>query len=210
MTEHLTMNTIIHAAFRRDMKRFDDALSVFTPGDQARASDLGRAWDNFAYQLHHHHDDEETIFWPAFAKVGVDPKLVEELEGEHDRMSAALVGAEGAMKAFTADPSPAGLDTARGAIAELQVVLDEHLKHEERDLEPWSATQMKKPELKAAQGAVRKAHKGGAGTFAAWLQDGASSDDIAALKHEIPGPVLAVMTRFPGRRYRKNIAPIWK
>ncbi len=62
MTEHLTMNTVIHAAFRRDMKRFGEALSAFTPGDTSRASDLGRAWDNFAYQLHHHHIDEETIF----------------------------------------------------------------------------------------------------------------------------------------------------
>ncbi|MDR7085990.1 hypothetical protein J2X11_000829 [Aeromicrobium panaciterrae] len=210
MTEHLTMNTIIHAAFRRDMKRFGDALAAFAPGDQKRASDLGRAWDNFAYQLHHHHDDEETIFWPAFEKVGVDPKLVEELEGEHDRMSAALVGAEGAMKVFTTDPSQTSLDSARGAIAELQVVLDEHLKHEERDLEPWSATQMKKPELKAAQAAVRKAHKGGAGTFASWLLDGADADATAALKREFPAPVLVVLTRGPGRRYRKEIAPIWK
>jgi hypothetical protein len=210
MTHHLTMNTIIHAALRRDMKRFGDALAAFAPGDQARATDLGRAFDNFSHQLHHHHDDEETIFWPAFEKLGVDPKLVEELDGEHDRMSAALVGAEGAMRVFTTDPSQTSLDAAKGAIAQLQVVLEEHLKHEERDLEPWSATPMKKPELKAAQVAVRKAHKGGAGTFAAWLQDGASPDDVAALKREIPAPVLAVMTRIPGRHYRKEIAPIWK
>ena len=103
MTKHLTMNTVIHAAFRRDMKRFHEALAAFTPGDTARAAELGRAWGNFAHQLHQHHDDEETIFWPAFTQLGVDPALVEELDGEHDRMGAALVGAEGAMTVFTAD-----------------------------------------------------------------------------------------------------------
>lgn len=210
MTEHLTMNTVIHAAFRRDMKRFGDALAAFTPGSRDRANDLGRAWDNFAFQLHHHHDDEETIFWPAFVALGVDKKLVEVLDGEHERMSAALVGAEGAMKTFTADPSQANLEAASVAIAELNQVLDEHLTHEERDLEPWSATQMKKPELKKAQAAVRKAHKGGAGTFAAWLLDGADADAVAGLKREIPSPVLAVLTRGPGRSYRKEIATVWR
>ena len=210
MTEHLTMNTIIHAAFRRDMKRFDAALAVFSPGDKSRAAELSRAWGNFAFQLHHHHDDEETIFWPAFTQLGVDPKLVEELDGEHDRMSAALVGAEGAMKAFTADPSQTNLDSARSAIAELQTVLDLHLTPEERDLEPWSAAHHKTPEIKKAQADVRKAHKGGTGTFAAWLLDGAEPDDVAGLKREIPAPVLAVLTRGPGRRYRKEIASVWK
>ncbi len=210
MTKHLTMNTVIHAAFRRDMKRFHEALAAFTPGDTARAAELGRAWGNFAHQLHQHHDDEETIFWPAFTQLGVDPALVEELDGEHDRMGAALVGAEGAMKVFIADPSTTNLDTSRAAIDELQVTLDDHLTHEERDLEPWSASQMKSPELKAAQAAVRKAHKGGAGTFVAWLQDGATPDDIVGLKHEIPGPVLAVLTNIPGRRYKKEIASVWK
>ena len=43
MTKHLTMNTIIHAAFRRDMKRFDAALAVFSPGDKTmRKQSSGR------------------------------------------------------------------------------------------------------------------------------------------------------------------------
>lgn len=209
MTQHLTMNTIIHAAFRRDLKRFDRALSSFTLGDTARAADLGRAFDNFAHQLHHHHDDEETIFWPAFVALGVDPKLLEELDGEHDRMGAALVGAEGAMKAFSSDPSPANLDAMRAAITELQGALDAHLVHEERDLEPWAAERKKSAEIKKAEVAVRKAHKGGTGTFMAWLQDGAAPDDLAALKREVPAVVLAVVTKIGGRRYRTQIAPIW-
>ncbi len=125
-------------------------------------------------------------------------------------MGAALVGAEGAMKVFTKDPTQSSLDAARAAIAELQVVLDEHLTHEERDLEPWTATQMKAPELKKAQTTVRHANKGNAGTFVAWLLDGADADAVAGLKREIPALVLVVLTRGPGRRYRKQIASVWK
>ena len=64
MTEHQTMNTIIHAAFRRDLARFDSALATF-PDTQDRADQLWTAWENYAHQLHQHHDDEETIFCPA-------------------------------------------------------------------------------------------------------------------------------------------------
>lgn len=47
-TEHRTMNTIVHAAFRRDLARFDAALAAFPDGDQRRADELGRAWDLYA------------------------------------------------------------------------------------------------------------------------------------------------------------------
>ena len=34
MTEHKTMNTVIHAAFRRDLARFGDALGSFPAGSR--------------------------------------------------------------------------------------------------------------------------------------------------------------------------------
>jgi hypothetical protein len=56
---------------------------------------------------------------------------------------------------------------------------------------------------------VRKAYKGQSGTFVAWLLDGASPEDVAGLKREIPAPVVTVLNALPGRRYRKNIATVW-
>ena len=44
MTEHRTMNTIIHAAIRRDAARFDAALATLPDGSQQRAEELSRAW----------------------------------------------------------------------------------------------------------------------------------------------------------------------
>jgi NAD(P)-dependent dehydrogenase (short-subunit alcohol dehydrogenase family) len=209
MAEHKTMNTIIHAAFRRDLTRLDAALSAFPAGSGQRAGQLRAAWDNLAVQLHHHHQDEETIFWPTLKKLGADEAMIGDLGGEHARMLAALDDASASMATFTADPSAANAAAACVAIAELNRVIDIHLVHEERDLEPFMVTQLATPEMKAAQGAVRKAHKGGAGTFFAWLMDTDDRDVKTALRHEIPLPVLFVIGRIGGRSYNRTIAPSW-
>jgi hypothetical protein len=44
----------------------------------------------------------------------------------------------------------------------------------------------------------------------AWLQDGGSPDAQAALRATIPPPLLFVLGRVFGRRYHKEIAPIWR
>ena len=209
MTEDNSMNVIIHAAFRRDLDRFGEALAAFPAGSRPRADQLAAAWDNFAGQLHHHHQDEETIFFPAFRELGVDEALIADLDTEHGAMSAALDKASESMQALHADPSENNATSAREAMATLNDVVTGHLAHEERDLEPFAAQHKSTPQLKQAQVAVRKAHKGGVGTFMAWLQDGAAPATKAALRKEIPAPVLFVLTRFGGRDYRRRIATVW-
>jgi hypothetical protein len=209
MTEHKTMNTIIHAALRRDLARFDAALAAFPAGSRQRADHLRAAWDNLAAQLHDHHQDEETIFWPALEKLGADESMIGDLGGEHARMLAALDDASASMATFTTDPSAANAAAARTAIAELNGVVDTHLVHEERDLEPFMVSKLSAPEMKAAQAAVRKAHKGGAGTFFAWLMDTEDPDVASGLRHEIPPPVLFVLGRIGGRGYNRRIASVW-
>jgi len=209
MTEHLTMNTVIHAAFRRDLARFDSALATFPDGSQERADQLVAAWENYSHQLHHHHQDEETIFWPAFRELGADESLTSDLGGEHARMLAALDHADVVVRRLPGDPSALRAADARAAVAQLGEVLTDHLAHEEADLEPWAAGVMDTPQMKAARVAVRKAHQGESGTFVAWLMDGAAAEDVAGLKREIPPPVVAVLNAIPGRHYRKNIASVW-
>jgi hypothetical protein len=48
-----------------------------------------------------------------------------------------------------------------------------------------------------------------AGNFFAWVQDGATAEERAALRESVPGPVLAILGGLFGRRYRKEIAPVW-
>lgn len=209
VTAHATMNTIIHAAFRRDLARFRDALTRFPAGSRPRADQLATAWANFAGQLHHHHQDEETIFFPAFRELGADQTLIGDLDGEHAVMSAALDAATRSMDTLHADPSAGNAAAARDAMAELATAMGTHLDHEERDLEPFAAQHHATPQLKQAQTDVRKAHKGATGTFMAWLLDGADPATAAALRTEIPRPVLFVLSRVGGRRYQREIAPTW-
>ncbi len=209
MTEHQTMNTVIHAAVRRDLRRFDQALAQFPAGSQPRADQLLTAWRNFDLQLHHHHTDEETIFWPAARSLGADEAMLAGLEGEHADMLTALDAAGEAMQALNATPTADEAAAARTAVAHLNGVVGDHLTHEERDLEPLLVAQRESPPLKAAVKSVRKAHKGNAGTFFAWLLDGAAAEDVRGLRQQIPAPVLFVISRLAGRHYLRTVAPAW-
>ena len=53
MTEHLTLNIVIHAAVRRDVARFQQALTAFPIGSRERAAQLEMAWQNLDHQLYH-------------------------------------------------------------------------------------------------------------------------------------------------------------
>ena len=125
-------------------------------------------------------------------------------------MAAALDAATTAMTALHQSPSADNASAARESMAAFGTIMTDHLDHEERDLEPFTAANFKgTPQAKAAQAAVRKSMKGQAGTFFAWLSDGAGPGERAALTKEIPAPVLFVIKGVGGRDYRRRIAAVW-
>jgi hemerythrin-like domain-containing protein len=211
MTEHRTMNTIIHAAVRRDLDRFTTALQSFPDGSAQRASELMTAWRNFHKQLDDHHHGEETIFWPALREVGADESLVGDLGGEHEKMMTELGRTDVAMGALVADPSADKARQALDTFSELRAAVESHFDHEERELEPFMASNMGTEPMKRAMKQVRHAHPPREqGVFMAWLQDGADADARAALSKSIPPPVLFVFSRVFGRSYSREIAPVWR
>ncbi|MFL6155857.1 MAG: hemerythrin domain-containing protein [Marmoricola sp.] len=210
MIEHKTLNTVVHNAFRRTLDRFDQALVAFPAGSQQRADELARAWDFFAHEVHDHHHYEEEFFWPALEQTDADLSSVAELDSEHDAMRDALESASTLMAQLHAEPTAPHAAAARNGVDTLRAVLVGHLEHEERDLEPISAHYADSKPMKAALGQVKKAHLTKMGNFVEWLQDGATEADKAGLRREIPGPVVAVFGTLAGRRYRKDIAPVWR
>jgi hypothetical protein len=48
-----------------------------------------------------------------------------------------------------------------------------------------------------------------AGIFFAWMQDGATAEERSALAANVPRPVVVVIGGIFGRRYRKDVAPVW-
>ncbi|MFL6155956.1 MAG: hemerythrin domain-containing protein [Marmoricola sp.] len=209
MTEHLTLNTVFHAAFRRTIARFDAALGDPAAATQARADQLKVAWDFFDEELHHHHSYEELYFWPALQQTDADLSAVAELDQEHEAMRQALAGATTAMHELQAGPSAASAAAARSAVQNLGRVLLDHLAHEERDLEPISASYAETAPLKKATAAVKKAHFKYMGNTIEWMRDGADASDIAGMKKELPPPVVFLFSKLGGRRYRRVIAPTW-
>lgn len=210
MTEHLTLNTVVHAAFRRTLARFDHALDAFPAGDQKRADQLQVAWIFFDSELHHHHGYEEEYFWPALQQTDADLSAVAELDSEHDAMRAALDLATAAMSTMRAQPTAENAVAARTEVHHLSTVLLDHLDHEERDLEPISAAYQESPPMKKALAKVKKAHLKSMGNFVEWLQDGAEESDLVGMRKELPPPVIFLFGKIAGRRYRRNIAPVWR
>lgn len=206
----MSMNKAIHAAFRRDLDRFASALADFDAGDRDRARSLHRAWENFEDQLTHHHHGEHEIAWPALASIGVDRDLLAAMDGEHDVMADALAEAGATLAALAASASGEDADAAGAAVARLRDVTVAHLDHEEAELEEVYLAHRETPEMKAMGKAFARVSPARGGRFFAWILDGASPDERAAVTSEVPGPVLAALTTVFGRGYRKNIAPVWR
>jgi len=205
-----SMNTVIHAAFRRDLHRLETALTRFPAGSQSRADELHRAWCHYAAQLHQHHEGEEEVFFPALARVEDVTALLADLEGEHAAMLAALSAADSAIGALHTDPTADRAETARAALADFAEVLEAHLAHEERDFEPLAERHAATPEMRAAEHQIRERHRKDSGAFFAWLLDGASPEEAAALRRLVPPPALRAMTMLGGRTYTATVAEVWR
>jgi hypothetical protein len=206
----MSMNRAIHAAFRRDLGRFVDALGTFPVGDRQRAEQLATAWANLDAQLVRHHEGEHEIAWPALEAVGVSHELLTQMDAEHDTMAAALTETRGAIAALRRTASAEDAAAALTAMTELQRVTVQHLDHEESEIEPVYLEKKDTAEIKAMGRQFAKVGPTEGGTFFAWVLDGAGPEESAAITGSVPKPVLTVITGIFGRNYRKSVAPVWR
>jgi hemerythrin-like domain-containing protein len=205
----MSMNQVIHGAVRRDLDRFVTALELFSEGDQGRANELSTAWVNFDDQLTYHHEGEHETVWPALQKVGVSSDLLTTMDTEHETMGQALADTRAAMVELVRAPARQQADNARVAFEQLRSVTTAHLDHEEAALEQVYLDNKDHPAIKAMAKTLAKVSPARGGRFFAWLLDGASPDQRAALSDTVPSPVLKVITGIFGRGYKKNVASVW-
>ena len=205
----MSMNKVIHGAFRRDLDRFVGALASFRSGDSTRAQQLGRAWDNFDRQLTDHHEGEHEIAWPALEAVGVSHETITQMDAEHDVMAAALTQTRTAMAALEAVPGHAESGKALAAMEHLRDVTVLHLDHEEQELEAVYLENVESPAIKEMGKKFARVSPAKGGVFFAWLLDGATPQERSAITENIPAPVLKIITALFGRSYRKQVAPVW-
>jgi Hemerythrin HHE cation binding domain len=210
MTAPVTMNALIHRAVRRDLGRLAAALDPWRDGDRARARDLERAFANLRRELTHHHEGEDAHVWPYLAGTGVGAELLGEMESEHAAMATALAETGTALGTLAGTGATADAAAARASVARTRAVVDAHLDHEEAELEPLLHGHEGTAEWKAVTAKLRHRSPGDAGSFFAWLTDGISGADRAALRATVPAPVVVVLSRVFGRRYTRQIAPVWR
>ena len=211
-TPTMSMNKVIHLALRRDLRRFSTALERFpSGGDKIRAAALHRAWQNFDAQLTEHHQGEHEVAWPALKAIGVPETSITAFDAEHETMAAALKSAGAAMDKLASSGAATDAQAAATAMAALEQSTTSHLDHEEREVEPLLLSKHDDPAVKAmGKQFSRRASLPVAGVFFAWMEDGASAEEKAALRQSVPGPVLAIIGGLFGRSYRKEVAPVWR
>jgi hemerythrin-like domain-containing protein len=210
MSSTMSMNLIIHAAIRRDIKRFGAALDNFPAGSSERAGQLANAWKFLGSELRYHHHSEDELFFPAFAAVGASKDLLAEMDAEHHRLADAVGGCDTAFAALATSPSETNAAAARAAIGTLSGTVEAHFSHEERDLEPVLTANLDAPPVKEAVKKVQRSRNPVAGgQFMAWLADGAGEPEKTALAETIPGPVRYIFGNVVGRGYNR-VAATWK
>jgi hemerythrin-like domain-containing protein len=206
----MTMNRFIHAAVRRDFERLVLALDRVTDGDLDRAKGLGRAYANLRNELTRHHEGEDQWVWPMLAKVGVDAELLATMESEHQSMSESLAETGAAMDGFAASGSAADAKTAHESLVHTRSVVEQHLTHEEDELEPVVIPLFETPEWKAVEKKLSRQPPSVAGPFFAWITDGMTDEGRTFLRSEVPAPVTFILGRVFGRRYNRDVAPVWQ
>jgi hemerythrin-like domain-containing protein len=206
----MSVNQVIHAAVRRDVGRTEHALRSLRDGDRPRARQVQRAWENLVNELTHHHESEDALIWPFLLSHGVDAGLMRAMEDEHVAMKQALSEVSRAIDTVVADPTQERARAAADVVARSRKVVDAHLEHEERAVEPLLAGHEDDPEWKAVAKRLRPQRISDTGHALAWMQDGAGERERAGLRQTIPAPVLAVITTVFGRRYRREVAPTWR
>jgi len=143
--------------------------------------------------------------------VGVATDVIAALDAEHDAMAAALAETGPAMDALARTGGADEAQAALGAFRHLREVAVAHLDHEEAEIEDLYLSKRDTPEMKAMGRAFsRDQSPAQAGRFLAWLLDGATPQERAAITTEIPGPVVTVISGLFGRSYRKEVAPVWR
>lgn len=206
----MTMNRVIHNAVRRDLGRLTSALASAPDGDPGRARDLQRAYANLHAQLTHHHESEDEHVFPTLRRLGVDTGLIDDMDGEHQAMASALDRTSTLLQQYAGTGSAADAAAARESVEETHAVVEQHLAHEETELEPLMGPHIQTEEWKQAEKALRKQPPVTAGRFFAWLTDGMDPESRAFLRSTVPPPVVAVLSKVFGRQYHREIAPVWR
>jgi hypothetical protein len=125
-------------------------------------------------------------------------------------LSPLIASSSAAFHCGVSTPTAAAGGAAADEVARARVVIEGHLAHEEGDVEAVMAGLEDDPEWKAAAAKMRPASIVDAANALAWMQDGAGERERSSLRSHVPGPVVSLLTLLLARRYRREVAPVWR
>ncbi|TDD85114.1 hemerythrin domain-containing protein [Actinomadura darangshiensis] len=194
----VTFMYAVHDAFQRDLDRL---TAMAAAGDVAGPA-VQAGWDRFKRFLHIHHTAEDTHLWPVLRAKAADPAVLDQMEGEHERLDGLLAAVDAAVRAGEATRLAAGA----GRLAD---ALTAHCEHEEELALPLVGDLLTQQEWDAfGNEQRRRLGVSGAASFFPWLLDGAGEDTRRKVLGIVPPPVRLLYRAVWRPRYLR--APRWQ
>ena len=127
-----TMLLLSHHAFRRDITRLIRAVAEIKAGDISHVDAVRDEWDkSYRMALHGHHMMEDARIFPDIRSKHPDlASALDQLTQQHHKIDPILERGDAAF-ADLAHP-----ENAEALLAELKILLDEHLTFEEAQITP--------------------------------------------------------------------------
>ena len=126
---------VMHHGFRRDLRRFAEAVAATPVAERATWVLLLERWELFAEVLHHHHSGEDAGVWPWLRQRcdEADLAMLDAMEAEHGEIDPILEACAAGFARLAERPDA----DARAALVVRLVAgresLARHLAHEETD-----------------------------------------------------------------------------
>lgn len=214
----LTPMYLMHHAFRRDLRRFGEAVANTPVADRRTWLALDRRWQRFARILHHHHTGEDEILWPTLltrvdAAGDADGRAaLEAMEAEHDEIEPLLTGCAAGFERLAVgadEDTRAALAVRVAATAER---LGHHLSHEESTAMVVLQAHLTQAEWHAMDAGFAAHYSFADALFAVpWVLDGLPDDVRRTVLRTFPAALAlswrVVLRRRHERRERRIFCP---
>lgn len=181
-----SMNTNMHAAFKREIARIRAAVDKVDLTKPEQCAGLARRYAFFSETLHHHHQGEDTYLFERVKPLADDAEkeILNEMETEHHRMLDVLNQLDQEFANLTPDTDKAQLTQHLDSLLD---VLGRHCDHEEAQGMAVVQKYITKEDLKEFMKYNRSAEH--ANLVLPWVCDNAAPGVADQTWGMIPGPV---------------------
>jgi len=181
-----SMNTNMHAAFKREIRRIQSGLAKADLASSSARANLMRRYDFFSETLHHHHEGEDTYLFER-VKPKADPSevaILDQMEAEHGELLEILTTVDTGFKTLSDATDKVVLNDQLEA---LFTVLSQHCEHEETQGIQVVQRYITQEDMKEFMKFNREGEH--ANFVLPWICDGAQPAVSSQVWGMIPGPV---------------------